>query len=209
MLAVATMTRAVKAVTTYRGRDPRDFTLCAFGGNGPLTGVEIARSLAMSSVLDPALSRRLQRPRAALLRHRARGRAHADAARRRDHRVGPRGGVRRDRGRDDGVSRRHGRRHRDREPLRGRALRGPGLRALGRRAAGPGRRRAPRRRLRRRARAHLRPRLGRRSRRRRLDPRARPHRAHRGAAVRPGRGDPRAARRTRARGSPTSARTSG
>ena len=42
-LAVATMTRAVKAVTTYRGRDPRDFTLCAFGGNGPLTGVEIAR----------------------------------------------------------------------------------------------------------------------------------------------------------------------
>src|SRR3954452_5424269 len=53
MLAVATMTRAVKAVTTYRGRDPRDFTLCAFGGNGPLTGVEIARSLAMGSVLIP------------------------------------------------------------------------------------------------------------------------------------------------------------
>ena len=53
MLAVATMTRAVKAVTTYRGRDPRDFTLCAFGGNGPLTGVEIARSLAMSNVLIP------------------------------------------------------------------------------------------------------------------------------------------------------------
>lgn len=53
MLAVATMTRAVKAVTTYRGRDPRDFTLCAFGGNGPLTGVEIARSLAMTNVLIP------------------------------------------------------------------------------------------------------------------------------------------------------------
>jgi N-methylhydantoinase A len=53
MLAVATMTRAVKAVTTYRGRDPRDFTLCAFGGNGPLTGVEIARSLGMSNVLIP------------------------------------------------------------------------------------------------------------------------------------------------------------
>ena len=53
MLAVATMTRAVKAVTTYRGRDPRDFTLCAFGGNGPLTGVEIARSLAISNVLIP------------------------------------------------------------------------------------------------------------------------------------------------------------
>jgi N-methylhydantoinase A len=53
MLAVATMTRAVKAVTTYRGRDPRDFTLCAFGGNGPLTGVEIARSLTMGNVLIP------------------------------------------------------------------------------------------------------------------------------------------------------------
>ena len=53
MLAVATMTRAVKAVTTYRGRDPRDFTLCAFGGNGPLTGVEIARALQIRQVLIP------------------------------------------------------------------------------------------------------------------------------------------------------------
>jgi N-methylhydantoinase A len=52
-LAVATMTRAVKAVTTYRGRDPRDFTLCAFGGNGPLTGVEVARALGMDRVLVP------------------------------------------------------------------------------------------------------------------------------------------------------------
>ena len=52
-LAVATMMRAVKAVTTYRGRDPRDFTLCAFGGNGPLTGVEVARALGMGSVLVP------------------------------------------------------------------------------------------------------------------------------------------------------------
>ncbi len=53
MLAVATMTRAVKAVTTFRGRDPRDFTLCAFGGNGPLTGVEIARALQIRQVLIP------------------------------------------------------------------------------------------------------------------------------------------------------------
>ena len=52
-LAVATMTRAVKAVTTYRGRDPRDFTLCAFGGNGPLTGVEVARALGIGRVLVP------------------------------------------------------------------------------------------------------------------------------------------------------------
>lgn len=52
-LAVATMTRAVKAVTTYRGRDPREFALCAFGGNGPLTGVEIARALGIRQVLVP------------------------------------------------------------------------------------------------------------------------------------------------------------
>jgi N-methylhydantoinase A len=53
MVAVATMTRAVKAVSTYRGRDPRDFALCAFGGNGPVVGVEIARALSMRWVLVP------------------------------------------------------------------------------------------------------------------------------------------------------------
>jgi N-methylhydantoinase A len=52
-VAVATMTRAVKAVSTYRGRDPRDFALCAFGGNGPVVGVEIARALRMPTVLVP------------------------------------------------------------------------------------------------------------------------------------------------------------
>lgn len=52
-LACATMTRAVKAVTTYRGRDPRDFVLAAFGGNGPVVGVEIARSLQIRRVLVP------------------------------------------------------------------------------------------------------------------------------------------------------------
>ena len=53
-VAVATMMRAVKAVTTYRGRDPRAFTLCAFGGNGPVTGVELARALGIGTVLVPA-----------------------------------------------------------------------------------------------------------------------------------------------------------
>jgi N-methylhydantoinase A len=52
-LAAATMTRACKAVSTYRGRDPRDFALVAFGGNGPLVASEIARSLQMSTVLVP------------------------------------------------------------------------------------------------------------------------------------------------------------
>lgn len=53
MVAVATMTRAVKAVSTYRGRDPREFALCAFGGNGPMVGVEIARALSMQQVIVP------------------------------------------------------------------------------------------------------------------------------------------------------------
>jgi N-methylhydantoinase A len=52
-IAVATMTRAVKAVSTYRGRDPRDFTLVAFGGNGPVVAVAIARELHMRRVLIP------------------------------------------------------------------------------------------------------------------------------------------------------------
>lgn len=52
-LAVATMTRAVKAVSTYRGRDPRDFVLCGFGGNGPVVAAAIARSLQMRRVLVP------------------------------------------------------------------------------------------------------------------------------------------------------------
>jgi N-methylhydantoinase A len=52
-VAAATMTRAVKAVTTYRGRDPRDFTLVAFGGNGPIAAVAVAEALSMRRVLVP------------------------------------------------------------------------------------------------------------------------------------------------------------
>jgi len=52
-LGCATMMRAVKAVSTYRGRDPRDYVLVAFGGNGPVVAAEIARSLGISRVLIP------------------------------------------------------------------------------------------------------------------------------------------------------------
>jgi N-methylhydantoinase A len=52
-VAAATMTRAVKAVTTYRGRDPRDFTLVAFGGNGPIAASAVAEALSMRRVLVP------------------------------------------------------------------------------------------------------------------------------------------------------------
>ena len=47
------MVRAVKAVTTYRGRDPRDFSLFAFGGNGPTVAAEIADLLDMRRVVVP------------------------------------------------------------------------------------------------------------------------------------------------------------
>ena len=52
-VAVANMVRAVKSVSTYRGRDPRTYTLIAFGGNGPLVAAMIARELEMSRVLVP------------------------------------------------------------------------------------------------------------------------------------------------------------
>jgi N-methylhydantoinase A len=52
-LAVTTMTRAVKAVSTYRGRDPRTSTLVAFGGNGPVVAGEVARALGIRRVLVP------------------------------------------------------------------------------------------------------------------------------------------------------------
>lgn len=52
-LAAHSMVRALKAVSTYRGRDPRDFSLLAFGGNGPTFAVEIARLLQMDRVIVP------------------------------------------------------------------------------------------------------------------------------------------------------------
>ena len=53
LVGCAGIARAVRAVTIERGRDPRDFTLIAFGGNGPLFAVETARSLEIGTVLVP------------------------------------------------------------------------------------------------------------------------------------------------------------
>ena len=47
------MIRAVKAVSTYRGRDPRDFALFAFGGNGPVVGAQLAGMMEMRHVIIP------------------------------------------------------------------------------------------------------------------------------------------------------------
>ncbi len=52
-LTNATMTRAVKAVSTHRGRDPRDFSLFAFGGNGGVHAASLARDLQIRQVLVP------------------------------------------------------------------------------------------------------------------------------------------------------------
>ena len=83
------MTRAVKAVSTYRGRDPRDFVLCGFGGNGPVVAAAIARALQMRRVLVPPAPGVFSAARPALSRDRARVRA--DAVLRSRRRVASRG----------------------------------------------------------------------------------------------------------------------
>lgn len=54
-IAGAVMTRAVKAVTTMRGRDPRTAALVAFGGNGSLMAPLIADELFIDTIVIPAL----------------------------------------------------------------------------------------------------------------------------------------------------------
>src|SRR5215510_4387215 len=53
LVANATMMRALRAVSTERGRDPREFTLIAFGGAGPIHAAALAESLGISRVLIP------------------------------------------------------------------------------------------------------------------------------------------------------------
>ena len=55
-IAVSNMTRAIRSVSTERGKDPRDFTLIAFGGNGGLFSAAIARDLDLPRVIVPPAS---------------------------------------------------------------------------------------------------------------------------------------------------------
>lgn len=55
-VANAAMARAVRAVTVERGRDPRDFALLAFGGNGGVHAPDLARQLGIPRVIIPPLS---------------------------------------------------------------------------------------------------------------------------------------------------------
>ena len=70
-LASASMMRAIRAVTVERGRDPRQFALLAFGGNGPLFAAAIAARAWHHPGDRAAAARRVQRVRAAGCRCRA------------------------------------------------------------------------------------------------------------------------------------------
>lgn len=52
-IAASNMIRAIKAVSTERGRDPRDYTLFAFGGNGPVFAAGMAEALHMTRIVIP------------------------------------------------------------------------------------------------------------------------------------------------------------
>jgi N-methylhydantoinase A len=53
-VANSIMANAIRAVTIERGRDPRDFTLVAYGGAGPLHAAALAEELQIERVLIPA-----------------------------------------------------------------------------------------------------------------------------------------------------------
>jgi N-methylhydantoinase A len=52
-IAASNMMRAIRAVSTERGRDPRSYTLFAFGGNGPLFAAGMAEALQMQRIVVP------------------------------------------------------------------------------------------------------------------------------------------------------------
>jgi N-methylhydantoinase A len=52
-LAEANMAQAIRVVSVERGIDPKDFTLVAIGGAGPLHAAAVAREVGMAGVLVP------------------------------------------------------------------------------------------------------------------------------------------------------------
>jgi N-methylhydantoinase A len=55
-LANARMMRALRSVSSEKGRDPRDFALLAYGGAGPIHAAGLADELRVSTVLIPSLA---------------------------------------------------------------------------------------------------------------------------------------------------------
>ena len=49
------MEKAIRVISVERGHDPRQFTLVAFGGGGPLHACSLARALRIPTVLVPAM----------------------------------------------------------------------------------------------------------------------------------------------------------
>jgi N-methylhydantoinase A len=54
-VANSSLIRALRAVSTERGRDPRQFSLFAFGGMGPVHAVDLATELGIRKVVIPPL----------------------------------------------------------------------------------------------------------------------------------------------------------
>ena len=52
-VATAAMANAVRHVTLERGLDPRDFTLVAYGGGGPLHAASVAKELSIGKMIIP------------------------------------------------------------------------------------------------------------------------------------------------------------
>jgi N-methylhydantoinase A len=49
------MEKTIRVISIERGHDPRDFTLVAFGGGGPLHACSLARALRIPTVMIPAM----------------------------------------------------------------------------------------------------------------------------------------------------------
>ncbi len=52
-IVISNMIRAIRAISSERGRDPRDYALFAFGGNGPLFAAGMAKALDMKRIVVP------------------------------------------------------------------------------------------------------------------------------------------------------------
>ena len=52
-VVTANMVRAIRVISIQRGHDPRDYTLIAFGGAGPLHAARLARELEIRRILVP------------------------------------------------------------------------------------------------------------------------------------------------------------
>jgi N-methylhydantoinase A len=55
-VANVSMARAIRAVTVERGKDPRDMSMMAFGGGGPLHAVDVAKLLGVRRVIAPVMA---------------------------------------------------------------------------------------------------------------------------------------------------------